>query len=347
MHYYHGIKSIYERFGDETSKKIFWKRLEYSLSGRKDAISEMVDQEIMRYASKDQMFCLLQWFEEWTGEITLFGAGFAGRQICSVLNRHNFRVSCIADNNSALWGSVHGNIKVISPDQINKCSRVVIGVNFHTKEILEQLLALGINEEHIFIPFKPWWMGDALQYFDSEIIRPERDEVFVDGGSMDGSDSINFIKWCKGRYKAVYAFEPDKENCQKIYKNLTGHTGITVLETGLWSDSKDLHFISGHSENCAVSEQGTDVIRVTSIDQCIEKDTVTFIKLDIEGSELQALKGAEKVIKKYKPKLAVCVYHKPQDILDIPQKILELNPDYQLFLRHYSYVNTETVLYAI
>ncbi len=69
--------------------------------------------------------------------------------------------------------------------------------------------------------------------------------------------------------------------------------------------------------------------------------------MDIEGSELKALEGATETIRKYKPKLAICVYHKPEDIIEIPKKILELNPNYKLWLRHYSYVDTETVLYAI
>lgn len=69
--------------------------------------------------------------------------------------------------------------------------------------------------------------------------------------------------------------------------------------------------------------------------------------MDIEGSEMEALKGAENTIGKYKPRLAICVYHKPEDIIEIPLKILELNPEYKLYLRHYSYIHTETVLYAI
>lgn len=347
MYSYNGIKSIYERLGDETSKRIFWKRLEYSLSGRKDAIAEMVDQEIFRYASKDQMFCLLRWLSEQTGNITLFGAGFAGWQICSVLHRHKIKVSYIADNNRTLWDTFRQDIKVISPDKIEKDSIVVIAVNSYTMEILEQLLSLGISEDHIFVPSKPWWMGDDPQYFDSEIMRPGADEIFVDGGSLDGGDSINFIQWCQGRYKAVYAFEPDAENREKLYKTVAGYSGITVLEDGLWSEKTQLHFIPGHSENCTISDRGQAVIQVTSIDKRLKEEKVTFIKLDIEGSEMEALTGAEDVIKKHSPRLAVCVYHKPEDILDIPQKILELNPNYTLYLRHYSYVDTETVLYAI
>ena len=69
--------------------------------------------------------------------------------------------------------------------------------------------------------------------------------------------------------------------------------------------------------------------------------------MDIEGAELEALKGAEETIKRYRPKLAICVYHKPEDIVEIPKYILNINPDYKLYLRHYSDNAGETVLYAI
>lgn len=347
MYSYDGIKRVYARLGDDVSKSIFWKRLEYSLSGRKDAISEMVDREIFRYASKDQMFRLLLWLSKRTGKVTLFGAGFAGWQICSVLLRHNIQVHSIADNNRLLWESFRQGIKVIPPNQIEEGSIVVIGVNSHVAEILEQLLALGISKNDIFIPSGPWWMGDSPQYFDSEIMRPCADEVFIDGGSLDGGDCINFMKWCKGSYKAIYAFEPDAENCKKLRKTVAGYRGVTVLEEGLWSEERELHFTAGYSENCAISDQGKSVIRVTSIDKRFERDKVTLIKLDIEGSEMDALIGAADVIKRCRPRLAVCVYHKPEDILNIPQKIMELNPDYTLYIRHYSYVETETVVYAV
>ena len=69
--------------------------------------------------------------------------------------------------------------------------------------------------------------------------------------------------------------------------------------------------------------------------------------MDIEGAELEALKGAKETIKRNHPKLAICVYHKPEDIVDIPKFILELDPEYKLYLRHYSDNAGETVLYAI
>jgi hypothetical protein len=86
---------------------------------------------------------------------------------------------------------------------------------------------------------------------------------------------------------------------------------------------------------------------VTTIDELLKGGPATFIKMDIEGAELVALKGAKQTIKKYKPKLAVCVYHKPLDIVEIPLYLKKLVPEYKLFLRHYSDFGFDTIRYAV
>ena len=77
------------------------------------------------------------------------------------------------------------------------------------------------------------------------------------------------------------------------------------------------------------------------------KEPVSYMKMDIEGSELRALHGAERQIRENHPKLAVCVYHKNEDILDIWNYLRELVPEYRFYLRHHTVVGTETVLYAV
>ena len=83
------------------------------------------------------------------------------------------------------------------------------------------------------------------------------------------------------------------------------------------------------------------------MDDVLIDSNPTFIKMDIEGAEYKALKGAERVIRKCHPKLAISVYHKPEDIFDIPSLILEYNSDYRFYLRHYSLTSSETILYVV
>ena len=88
------------------------------------------------------------------------------------------------------------------------------------------------------------------------------------------------------------------------------------------------------------------MVEVDCVDSLI-KEPVSYIKLDVEGSEYQALLGARKTIETYSPRLAVCIYHKPEDVWELPWLIHEMNPAYQFYIRHYSYTEVETVLYAV
>ena len=96
-----------------------------------------------------------------------------------------------------------------------------------------------------------------------------------------------------------------------------------------------------------ISDKGDFTVDVETIDNVVDSKRVTFIKMDIEGSELSALRGAETTISKSKPKLAICVYHKPEDLISIPQYINSIVPEYKFFLRHHQFISWETVLYAI
>ncbi len=83
------------------------------------------------------------------------------------------------------------------------------------------------------------------------------------------------------------------------------------------------------------------------MDDVPECQDATFIKMDLEGSEMMALKGAEKIIKRNKPKLAICIYHSDQDMLEIIKYIHQLVPEYRLYIRHHSTSYIDTVLYAV
>lgn len=341
------IKEIYNKLGDNVSKEIFMKRLQYSLSGDIAIINEMVDAQMARFGKGDIMNRLLDWLKDNDREVVLFGAGGAGDQIVSVLERNEIKISYIFDNNSYLWGTNKRGIEIVSPDNISKDCRVIIGVNKYAKDVYMQLLNRDILEENIFMPDRYWWLGTEKQYFDSHIMIPQKEEIFVDGGALDGEDTISFFDWCKSNKGKSYIFEPSLCNQEYIKQLVEDNKNIQYIQEGLWSEDTELRFSSGIPCCRTVSEKGETMIKVTSIDRALKGEPVTFIKMDIEGSEMQALIGAKETIKRCKPKLAICVYHKMEDIIEIPKYILQLNPDYKLYLRHYSYKSTETVLYAV
>jgi hypothetical protein len=120
-----------------------------------------------------------------------------------------------------------------------------------------------------------------------------------------------------------------------------------MINAGLWSTPTRLAFSGRGNTDSKINKAGDMFIDVTSIDTVLSGGRVSFIKLDVEGAELEALKGAKNTIKKYRPRLAVCLYHKPEDIIEIPLYIKSLVSDYNFYIRHHSTWKDETVLYCI
>lgn len=187
------------------------------------------------------------------------------------------------------------------------------------------------------------------QYFEPEICPLSDEEVFVDGGCFIGDTAEEFIRQVKGKYKRIYGFEPDENNLKKARANLAQYQHIDLLHGGLWHMTNCYKFVSGAFGNSKFSEEGDVISKTYGIDEFFanKEDKPTWIKMDIEGAERLALDGAAKILKRDKPKLAICVYHTLQDIYDLPQRILYHNPDYKLTLRHYSNWYAESVCYGV
>lgn len=170
-------------------------------------------------------------------------------------------------------------------------------------------------------------------------------EIFLDGGAYDGDSAKEFIKHVKGSFNKIYCVEPNVEKHDKINElALQYETGkIELIPYGI-SNKNEKFYFSGKEMGYCISDRGTEV-SVTTVDML--EINPTFIKYDIQGEELRALIGAEKTIRKIHPKMAICVYHKYEDLLDIAEFILDLNMNYKLILRHHSDDIGDTVLYAI
>jgi FkbM family methyltransferase len=218
------------------------------------------------------------------------------------------------------------------------------------QENKSRLIKNGINVNKIFL-FTDYFS----QYFPKKIIIPKEREIFLDCGVLDMGSSIDFIRWCNGKYDFIYAFEPDPNSykiCENILKvnDILDSTRIKLINKGVFDRAAQLKFnsrLDALGSSSIDTIDGSTKINTVSIDEFLDGKLVTFIKMDIEGSELAALVGAKNTIKKYKPRLAICIYHKPSDIIDIPLYILSLVPEYKLYIRHYSSVCNETVLYCV
>ncbi len=135
--------------------------------------------------------------------------------------------------------------------------------------------------------------------------------------------------------------------CKNNLKNIISKEKCVFVNKASWNIRGSISFTeNGIASN--VNKNGEIVIESSTIlHELQNSDIPTFIKMDIEGSESRTLYGCRELIKKYCPKLAVSVYHRPEDILDLMNLILRYNNNYKFYLRHYSYVDWDTVLYAV
>lgn len=205
------------------------------------------------------------------------------------------------------------------------------------------------------------------QYFESNVVKLGRSEIFVDCGAYDGDILRKIAKNPAWKSWKIFAFEPDTDNFKKLNKFVLNYRkeNTTTIQSGLWETPGKLKFFGLGSPESYIdvaegftswskskNETNDDVdikeLQVVSLDEYFsEKEKPTYIKMDIEGSEKEALTGAKKLIERYKPKLAICIYHKTNDLWEIPLLIKKLNPHYKLYLRHYSRELCETVVYAV
>lgn len=149
------------------------------------------------------------------------------------------------------------------------------------------------------------------------------------------------------KYNKIFAFEPADDMAEYIKDRIEVENieEIKVYKKALWNKEEKLSFLEANSAS-QITESGTLVIEGIELNRIVGDEKVTFLKLDVEGSELKALEGARNVIKRDKPRIAVCIYHKPEDIIVIPEYLLELVPEYKFYIRHYCSTPAETVLYA-
>lgn len=191
-------------------------------------------------------------------------------------------------------------------------------------------------------------MSSNQQYF-SDKIHWKKNMTIIDCGAFTGDTLAAFMNRKIG-IKTYYLYELDTENyseCKKMCK-MAEDIGITVYprKKGVYSSANTLYFESRGDSSRLVEYLTETSISVVSIDEDV-MDTVDFIKMDIEGSELEAINGTAETIKRDHPILAICIYHKQEDFWKIPLRIKEICPDYQKFwVEQYSLWDIETVLFA-
>ncbi|MEA3512779.1 MAG: FkbM family methyltransferase [Campylobacterota bacterium] len=209
-----------------------------------------------------------------------------------------------------------------------------------SKDIFTKVINFKISFDYGFMKgFKNDFEG---QYFDTDIVPNINNIKFLDGGGYVGDTLPNIIKNFPD-FEKIYLIEPNNLHINIAKRDFGDVENIEFIECGL-SNKKTQIDIKSSQHNCNHNYQAN---KTDTIDNILDGKSIDFIKLDIEGSEQEALDGAIKTIQKYKPILAICIYHKAEDWYKIPQKVLDINSEYKIYLRHYMEGIFETVIYFI
>ena len=336
------LKNTYLHLQDDLSRSIFRQRLMHEITGERSCMVDVIkSSDVGRDFVKQ-----LETLKKDGAQIVIYGAGNVGHRLMECYEEYIF---AFVDRNAL---TIQTEYAVYPPEWLKKQENIYVipafgsGTPKFREEVLQYLSEIGISHTHIIDVYsinKELW---GRQYFDLPALTFADDEVFVDCGCFDGATIQSYEKWKnKPTRGGIIAFEPDDSMCDFVHTRMPH---VKVINAGVWHENGTLRFKdNGGSLMKVADDQGDSELTVVRMDDALEGERVTFIKMDVEGAELNALKGAERIIREQRPKLAICVYHKPEDMLEIPALILSYHQDYRLYLRHYSVQTNETVLYTL
>lgn len=215
----------------------------------------------------------------------------------------------------------------------------------HSKDSLVAYLLSKTRQDMKYLPA----IFDKIQYFPKGMFQLTSHESYFDCGAFVGDTIDEFLKASGGAYDYIWAAEPDRSNYKQLMQYVENESlsNIDVVNKGIYGYAGKLPFQEEGSMLSMLSDDSDCYIEVDTIDRISAGKPVTYIKMDVEGAELMALKGAEQTIRKYKPILGISIYHKERDLIDIPRYIKEIVPEYKFYFRVHKKLAIDTVLYGV
>lgn len=353
------MQELYHSLGDEQSKELFLARLECDLTmGSLDispALARLTQWTPWVDSSRGTGVQKLEEVIRSGKKLIYYGAGEMGMcHYYDIKRTYGATPVAFCDGNPEKWGSRYCGLPVISPETLlhEYSDAVAIISNLRNwQEIREFLLKKQFPDEHVLV--LPG-LFDPDQYWRFlKKLRWSRGGAFVDAGCRDGKDSVRFAEMCANcappvSYSKIIAFEPsprNAEDCRRTAEAQNLH-GFELKQLGLGKAPEKASFM----ENLALStirSDGEVEVEIVPLDSLTTDTDVMLIKMDIEGSEFDALLGAKETILRCRPVLAICVYHKCGDLLAIFSYLKDLCKEYNFYIRQAMTLMSETVLYAV
>jgi FkbM family methyltransferase len=185
------------------------------------------------------------------------------------------------------------------------------------------------------------------QYGPNDLPRWPNPMRFIDCGAFNGDTIEQFARRDGYRFDAIAAFEPEPKNFSELARRAAAHGPVVCFPCGVAGSTSLVRFQSGHGMGSRSSSDGDSAIQCVAIDEALGNFRPTLIKMDVEGAELGALHGARGVVAASRPGLAICVYHEPAHLWQVPLLIRDWNLGYRLYLRGHAHSGFDLVLYAI
>lgn len=260
---------------------------------------------------------------------------------------------------SDFWGSIdldHGELELIENrvNQLKEHTEDFLWLyqelaDYRSKKVLYGILRCWITFE--FEEKNQIKENNFADYYDFDLISCSEDEVFVDLGAYNGDSACSYIDNF-GNYKRIYCYEITPASMEEMKEKLKEHQDIIYRNVGVGKKKGEMYLDDHQKADSAnrLKQTGKQKVEVVTLDEDIT-EKITFIKMDIEGCELDAIEGARRHIREERPKLAVCTYHNNHHIWEIPRKLKEYRPDYKLYMRYngelYAFQISEFVTFAL
>ncbi|MCQ2487434.1 MAG: FkbM family methyltransferase [Clostridia bacterium] len=209
-----------------------------------------------------------------------------------------------------------------------------------SKKVFENLLKYRVTGK---IEYAIAAETDREEVFEN-IIRLGSNEAYVDLGAYRGDTIEEFLELTDYKFDRIYALEPDRKNYKKLCEYIDSLSSdsidksrISLVNKASYNCEKVMSFDGGGGRNSSL-DCGSDIAHTVAVDDVLMGERASYIKMDVEGAEFETLEGLKSTLKDYRPALAISAYHKTADLFKLPQHILSLNNEYEIYLRHHPYI---------
>lgn len=259
---------------------------------------------------------------------------------------------------TAYWASKPEDYDISKKEMIDKAVRIYRFLeDLHSKELFLKLLELRllniVHNNKQENPIEKYY--DPHQYWVRDLFSLHADESIVDCGAYIGDTLENYIRDI-GDFESYYCFELDENHFVKLEKCIERQDKVLqdkifAFPYGVYSKEEKVEYVSVASGGSAINADnwrgGGKCGSVVDLNTFLHDKKITFIKMDIENSELEALKGAKKIIFEQTPILAISIYHSFNQFLEIPLWIKRIDINYKLYIRQHKTTFDDTICYAI